>query len=74
MTTSTSTSTSKQRGRPVDPTSGLSQARAVYASLPVDGRSRKEAIAAFQKITVNGNALTEATSAAYFSVINRKSV
>lgn len=66
------TSTSKQRGRPVDPTSGLSQARSVYASLPVDGRTRKVAIEAFQKITVNGKALTEATSAAYFSVINRK--
>lgn len=68
------TNTSKQRGRPVDPTSGLSQARAVYTSLPVDGRSRKEAITAFQKIAVNGKNLTEATSAAYFSVINRKSV
>ncbi len=65
-------STSKQRGRPVDPNSGLSQARAVYASLPVDGRARKDAIAAFQKITVSGKALTEATSAAYYSVINRK--
>ncbi len=63
---------SKQRGRPVDPLSGLSQARSVYASLPADGRTRKDAIAAFQKITVNGKTLTEATSAAYFSVINRK--
>lgn len=63
---------SKQRGRPVDPTSGLSQARSVYASLPVDGRTRKDAITAFQQISVNGKNLTEATSAAYFSVINRK--
>lgn len=63
---------SKQRGRPVDPNSGLSQARTVYESLPSDGRTRKDAITAFQGIEVNGKGLTQATSAAYYSVITRK--
>lgn len=63
--------TQKQRGRPTDPNSGLSKARAVYASLPAGGNDRKAAIAAFQNITVSGGNLSAGTSAAYFSVITR---
>jgi len=66
------TVTQKQRGRPVDPNSGLTKARQLFDSLPVEGRTRKAAIAAFQTISVGGKNLSEATSAAYFSVINRK--
>lgn len=68
-----SDNTQKRRGRPVDPNSGLSKARAVYAGLPAGANGRKEAIAAFQTIVVDGKALSEATSAAYYSVITRAS-
>lgn len=68
-----SDNTQKRRGRPVDPNSGLSKARAVYASLPTGANGRKEAIAAFQGIVVDGKNLSEATSAAYYSVITRAS-
>lgn len=54
-----------RRGRPVDPNSGLSRARQVFASLPT-GTTRKQAIAAFQ-----GIGLAKDTSAAYYSVIKR---
>lgn len=57
----------KRRGRPVDPESGLTRARSVFASLPA-GSSRQDAIAAFQTL-----GLSKDTAAAYYSVINRKS-
>lgn len=63
------TSTGKQRGRPVDPNSGLNRARVLYATLPDGSNSRKEAIAAFQSQL----GLSAGTAAAYFSVITRKS-
>lgn len=65
MTTSTGT---KQRGRPVDPDSGLAKARVLFASMPAGANSRKETIAAF---TSQLN-LSAGTAAAYYSVINRK--
>lgn len=57
----------KRRGRPVDPQSGLTKARALFATLPA-GTTRQEAIAQFQTL-----GLSKDTSAAYYSVINRKS-
>jgi hypothetical protein len=56
----------KRRGRPVKADSGLSKARAAYASLPA-GTTRQAAIAEFVKL-----GLTKETSAAYYSVITRK--
>ena len=58
----------KRPGRPVDPNSGLSLARAVFdASL-----SRKDNIAAFQNVTLaDGSNIKKGTAAAYYSVIKR---
>lgn len=58
----------KQRGRPADPNSGLAKARALFAGMPEGERNRKATIAKF----VSDLGLSEGTSAAYFSVINRK--
>lgn len=59
----------KQRGRPVDPNSGLARARALWATLPNDeSRTRASVIAAF----VSQLSLSKDTAAAYYSVINRK--
>lgn len=58
----------KRPGRPVDPNSGLARARALFASIPADGRTRKSVIAQFQSQL----GLSKDTSAAYYSVINRK--
>lgn len=65
--TATQTATQKRRGRPVDPNSGLAKARALSATLPPN-TTRQEAIAQFQSL-----GLSKDTSAAYYSVINRKS-
>lgn len=62
----------KRRGRPVDPNSALTKARALYASLPA-GSSRQDVIAKFQTITNDkGVAVSKGTAAAYYSVITRK--
>ena len=64
----------KSRGRPVDSDSGLYKARQVFASLPEDGRGRKDAISAFTKIeTKPGKLMSKGTAAAYYTVINRAS-
>jgi hypothetical protein len=57
----------KRRGRPVDPSSGLARARALTATLP-STMSRGEVIGQF----VSTLGLSKDTSAAYYSVINRK--
>ncbi len=63
--------TQKRRGRPVDPNSALSQARAVFASLPA-GSTRKDAIAAFQASVKSGTELvSKETAAAYYALIQR---
>ena len=64
--------TQKRRGRPVDPSSALSQARTVLAGLPAD-TSRKDAIAAFQASVKNGSgvAVSKDTAAAYYALIKR---
>ena len=61
------TATKNRVGRPVDLSSAMSKARAIYASLPENGRTRKEVIKVFTE-----NGMTSGTSAAYFSVITRK--
>ena len=66
-TATTATTTQKRRGRPVDPNSGLAKARALFATLPATS-TRQEVIAQFQTL-----GLSKDTSAAYYSVINRKS-
>lgn len=64
--------TQKRRGRPVDPSSALSQARAVLAGLPADS-TRKDAIAAFQATVkaTNGDPVSKDTAAAYYALIKR---
>lgn len=57
---------SRRRGRPVDPNSGLARARALWATLP-EGTSRQAAIAQFQTL-----GLSKDTASAYYSVITRK--
>lgn len=66
-TASTTQTTQKRRGRPVDPNSGLARARALFATLPADS-TRQEVIAKFQTL-----GLSKDTAAAYYSVIKRKS-
>lgn len=62
----------KSRGRPVDPKSSLTKARAVFASIPEANRTRQNAIAQFQTIATDNGFLSKDTAAAYYSVITRK--
>lgn len=77
MTDNTGSTPQKRRGRPVDANSGLAKARSLFATLPVEGRTRQSVIEAFQTIDMpdgdNGTKkISKDTAAAYYSVINRK--
>lgn len=62
----------KRRGRPVNPNSALSKARALFATLPA-GTSRQDVIAKFQTLSNEaGQPVSKGTAAAYYSVITRK--